>query len=225
MKLNSETLKNRAEWEAKGYRLPAYDRGAVVERTKENPTWLHFGAGNIFKALHGMAAQRLLNEGKLDRGIIAVERMDRGGDTHDDLAVVVTLKADGSVEKNILGAIAETCYLYGGEDRLREIFRNPSLQLVTFTITEKGYSLDNDDVKADLTAASSEAKSYMGKVAALLLERYRAGAYPIAMVSTDNCSHNGDKLKAAMCAFAEAWGDEGFKAYIENAERSPSPGP
>ena len=190
MKLNSETLKNRAEWEAKGYLLPAYDRDAVVERTKE-----------------------------LDRGIIAVERMDRGGDTHDDLAVVVTLKADGSVEKNILGAIAETCYLYGGEDRLREIFRNPSLQLVTFTITEKGYSLDNDDVKADLTAASSEAKSYMGKVAALLLERYRAGAYPIAMVSTDNCSHNGDKLKAAMCAFAEAWGDEGFKAYIENAEK------
>ena len=81
MKLNSETLKNRAEWEAKGYLLPAYDRDAVVERTKENPTWLHFGAGNIFKALHGMAAQRLLNEGKLDRGIIAVERMDRGGDT------------------------------------------------------------------------------------------------------------------------------------------------
>ena len=199
MKLTSEALKNRAEWEAKGYILPAYDRDAMVERTKENPTWLHFGAGNIFKALHGMAAQRLLNEGMLDRGII--------------------LKANGSVEKNILGAIAETCYLYGGEDRLKEIFRNPSLQMVSFTITEKGYSLAGDDVKADLAAAPSEAKSYMGKVAALLLERYHAGAYPIAMVSTDNCSHNGDKLKAAMCAFAEAWGDDGFKAYIENAEK------
>ena len=219
MKLNSEALKNRAEWEAKGYILPAYDRDAMVERTKENPTWLHFGAGNIFKALHGMAAQRLLNEGMLDRGIIAVERMDRGGEKYDDLAVVVTLKANGSVEKNILGAIAETCYLYGGEDRLKEIFRNPSLQMVSFTITEKGYSLAGDDVKADLAAAPSEAKSYMGKVAALLLERYHAGAYPIAMVSTDNCSHNGDKLKAAMCAFAEAWGDDGFKAYIENAEK------
>ena len=219
MILNSEALKNRAEWEAKGYILPAYDRDAMVERTKENPTWLHFGAGNIFKALHGMAAQRLLNEGMLDRGIIAVERMDRGGEKYDDLAVVVTLKASGSVEKNILGAIAETCYLYGGEDRLKEIFRNPSLQMVSFTITEKGYSLAGDDVKADLAAAPSEAKSYMGKVAALLLERYHAGAYPIAMVSTDNCSHNGDKLKAAMSAFAEAWGDEGFKAYIENAKK------
>ena len=219
MKLNNETLKNRADWEAKGYRLPEYDREAMIARTKANPTWLHFGAGNIFKALHGMAAQRLLNEGVLDKGIIAVERMDRGGDKFDDLAVVVTLKADGSVEKNILGAMAETCYLYGGEARLKEIFCNPSLQLATFTITEKGYSLATDDVKADLTLSPAEAKSYMGKVAALLLERYKAGSYPIAMVSTDNCSHNGDKLKAAMCAFAEAWGDAGFKAYIEDGEK------
>ena len=219
MKLNNETLKNRAAWEAKGYRLPSYDRVAMIAKTKADPTWLHFGAGNIFKALHGMAAERLLNEGVLDRGIIAVERRDNGGEKFDDLAVVVTLKANGTVEKNILGAMAETCYLYGGEDRLAEIFRNPSLQLATFTITEKGYSLAADDVKADLLVGPEEAKSYMGKVAALLLERYRAGAFPIAMVSTDNCSHNGDKLKAAMTAFAEAWGDEGFKAYIESGDK------
>ena len=219
MILNNDCLKNRAEWEAKGYRLPEYDRDAMIARTKEAPTWLHFGAGNIFKALHGMAAQRLLNEGVLDKGIIAVERMDRGGEKYDDLAVVVTLKANGSVEKNILGAMAETCYLYGGEERLKEIFRNPSLQLATFTITEKGYSLDADDVKADLALSPNDAKSYMGRVAALLLERYRSGAFPIAMVSTDNCSHNGDKLKAAMVAFAQAWGDEGFTAYISDSAR------
>ena len=219
MILNNESLKKRAEWEARDYRLPDYDREAMITRTRENPTWLHFGAGNIFKALHAMAAQRLLNEGVLDKGIIAVERVDRGGEKYDDLAVVVTLKANGSVEKNILGAMAETCYLYGGEERLKEIFRNPSLQLATFTITEKGYSLVSDEVKADLALSPAEAKSYMGKVAALLLERYRAGAYPIAMVSTDNCSHNGDKLKAAMLAFAEAWGDAGFRAYLEDSRK------
>ena len=219
MILNNESLKKRAEWEARDYRLPDYDREAMITRTRENPTWLHFGAGNIFKALHAMAAQRLLNEGVLDKGIIAVERVDRGGEKYDDLAVVVTLKANGSVEKNILGALAETCYLYGGEERLKEIFRNPSLQLATFTITEKGYSLVSDEVKADLALSPAEAKSYMGKVAALLLERYRAGAYPIAMVSTDNCSHNGDKLKAAMLAFAEAWGDAGFRAYLEDSRK------
>ena len=81
MILNNESIKNRELWEAKGYRLPGYDREAMIARTRENPTWLHFGAGNIFKALHGMAAERLLNAGVLDRGIIAVERTDRGGAT------------------------------------------------------------------------------------------------------------------------------------------------
>lgn len=219
MRLNNEALENRDEWEAKGYHLPEYNRGTMIERTRANPTWLHFGAGNIFKALHGMAAERMLNEGVLDKGIIAVERMNHGGENYDDLAVVVTLKANGSVEKNILGAIAETCYLYSGEERLKEIFRNPSLQLATFTITEKGYSLAGDDVKADLLASPEEARSYLGRVAALLFERFKAGAYPIAMVSTDNCSHNGDKLKEAMAAFAEAWGNEGFRSYIENGEK------
>ena len=41
MILNEEGLKNRAAWEEKGYRLPRYDREAMVARTKENPTWLH----------------------------------------------------------------------------------------------------------------------------------------------------------------------------------------
>ena len=217
MLLNNECLKNRTEWEAKGYHLPGYDREAMIRRTKENPTWLHFGAGNIFKALHGMAAERLLHEGVLDKGIIAVERVNSGDGKHDDLTVVVTLKSDGSVEKTILGAIAETCCLYGDEERLAAIFRNPSLQLVTFTITEKGYGLTGDDVKADLTAGPSEAKSYLGKVAALLYGRYLAGAYPVAMVSTDNCSHNGDRLREAMTAFAKAWGDEGYKAYLSDS--------
>ena len=219
LELSAKSIENRAFWEENGYALPEYDRPALIERTKAAPTWIHFGAGNIFKALHGMAAQCLLNAGVMDRGIIAVERKDRGGERYDDLAVVVTLKANGTVEKNILGAMTETCFLYGGEARMQEIFRSPTLQMATFTITEKGYSMTGDDVKADLQAVPSDAQSYMGKVASLLLARYQAGAYPIAMVSTDNCSHNGDKLKAAMSAFAEAWGDEGFKTYIENGEK------
>ena len=35
----------------------------------------------------------------------------------------------------------------------------------------------------------------MSITAALLLERFEAGAFPIAVVSMDNCSHNGEKLR------------------------------
>ena len=72
MELTREGLKEKEAWRAKGYRIPEYDLEQVVKHTKENPYWLHFGAGNIFKAFQANVVQNLLNEGIVDRGIIAV---------------------------------------------------------------------------------------------------------------------------------------------------------
>ena len=63
------------------------------------------------------------------------------------------------------------------------------------TISNKGELLS--DVASDFAAGPEKPASYMGKVTALLYARYCAGEKPLAMVSTDNCSHNGDKLYAA----------------------------
>ena len=37
MELSTLGLKDRAQWEAKGYQLPQFDRAAVTEATRENP--------------------------------------------------------------------------------------------------------------------------------------------------------------------------------------------
>ena len=76
----------------------------------------------------------------------------------------------------------------------------------------------------DLANGPVNAMSYMGKVSALVYARYEAGQKPIAMVSMDNCSHNGDKLYAAVNAFAEAWVkngvvDAGFLAYVNDKSK------
>ncbi len=220
MILNNENLKNRSAWEEKGYRLPAYDRDKMVKKTLAAPQWLHFGAGNIFKAFQADACQRLLDAGDIETGIIAAERREKKPETNDNLTVKVTLKADGKVEKAVIGSIAEKVYLYGNEARLTEIFENPSLQMVSFTITEKGYALYDakgellPDIAVDLAGKPEAAKSYMGKLTALLYCRYLKNRTPIAMVSMDNCSHNGDKLKAAVTTFADAWGDAGFNQWL-----------
>lgn len=234
MKLNESGVKNRAEWEEKGYQLPKYDREEMIRKTKENPFWVHFGAGNIFRAFQANVAQNLLNEGILDRGITVVEGFDyeiieKKYRPNDNYSILVTLKSDGKIEKTVVGSIGESCILDSNDEkefgRLKEIFAKDSLQFATFTITEKGYSLVNAQgetlpaVKADFEAGPEKPQSYIGKVAALLYHRYMAGKKPIAMVSTDNCSHNGDKLLAAMEGFAKAWADkglveEGFLAYI-----------
>ena len=220
MVLNNESIKNKAAWEALGYRLPNFDRDAMVAKTVANPAWLHFGAGNIFKAFQADACQRLLDAGLAETGIIAAERREKKPEANDNLTVKVTLKADGNVEKAVVASIAEKVYLYGNEARLKEIFENSSLQMVTFTITEKGYALYDakgellPDIAADLEAGPENAKSYMGKLTALLCARYLKNKAPLAMVSMDNCSHNGDKLKAAITCFAEKWGGDGFNKWI-----------
>lgn len=228
--LNADGIKDRAAWSEKGYRLPEYDRDAMIALTKAEPEWVHFGAGNIFKAFQCRDLQKLLNNGTVRKGVIAVERRKKGEDTHDGLTVAVTLKADGTVEKDVIGSIAETCYLYGGEERLAEIFCAPTLKMVSFTVTEKAYSITDsagsltDEVTSDMEACPDKAASYMGKLTALLYARYRCGALPVAMVSMDNCSHNGDKLKAAVTAFADAWvgkglAEEGFARYVHDGSR------
>ncbi len=239
MKLSKAGIANKADWESKGYHLPAYDIDQMAAATKENPTWIHFGAGNIFRAFQANLAQRMLEDGQANVGLIVAEGFDyeiveKSYRPQDNLSILVTLKANGSIEKSVIGSIAESCILDSANqsefDRLKEIFAAPSLQLATFTITEKGYSLVNGKgeqipaITADFAAGPQAPASYMGKVVSLLYARYQAGQLPIAMVSTDNCSHNGDKLQSAVLAFAEAWvqngkADAGFLSYLKDESK------
>ena len=240
MKLNLQGIADKSQWEAKGYQLPQYDLEKMIAATKEKPFWIHFGAGNLFRAFHANVVQNMLNAGDLDRGLIVAEGFDyeiveKMYAPHDNLGIVATLKADGTIEKTVVGSVAESLPLDSDNEaaygRLKEIFANPSLQMATFTITEKGYSLVNGkgeqlaDVTADFAAGPEKPASYMGKVTSLLYARYKAGELPIAMVSTDNCSHNGDKLYAAIAAFAKAWAENGkaeagFVSYIDSEKVS-----
>lgn len=239
MELNKKGLADREAWKQAGYKVPQFDRDTVEKNTKENPTWIHFGAGNLFRAFQCNVVQKLLNEGVLDKGLIVaegydyeiIERMNR---PHDEYTILVTLKADGNVEKTVIGSVMESCILDSENEkeynRLKEIFGKDSLQMASFTITEKGYSLVDGKgqllgaVEADFTAGPKKPVSYIGKVASLLHHRYECGQKPIALVSMDNCSHNGDKLYAAMNAFANEWAakdlvDKAFVEYVNDKNK------
>ena len=237
MRLNKEGLSEKKAWKAAGYDLPGFDREAVTKATRENPFWIHFGAGNIFRAFQANVVQNLLNQGILDRGLIVAEGYDyeiieKMNHPHDDYSILVTLKADGTVEKTVVGSVVESLALDSDDAeqfaRLKKIFTADSLQMASFTITEKGYNLYGADgkysplVATDLTAGPDSPISYIGKVASLLYARFLAWEKPIAMVSMDNCSHNGDKLAAAIGAFAEGWSrngltDKNFETYIKTS--------
>ena len=228
-----------ASWKEKGYELPEYDREQIGRNTKENPTWIHFGAGNIFRGFPAAGLQKILNSKAYDKGVIVAEGFDyeiieKAYQPFDNLSLLVVLKSNGTIEKRVIGSVTESLVADSTNakdwERLKEIFKDPSLQMASFTITEKGYSLVNSQgdylnaVSSDFREGPKQPGNIMGKVTALLFERYQNGGYPIAMVSMDNCSHNGDKLFAAVETYAKNWvnhgfAEEGFLRYINDSAR------
>ena len=149
MKLCYEGLKNRSAWEQAGIKLPGFDWAEMRAETASDPTWVHFGAGNIFRGFIAGLQQRLLEQGLVKGGIIAADTFDydiieKIYTPFDHMTLMVSLLPDGSMEKEVVASIAEG--LRAGNafpedmERLKAIFRSPSLQMVSYTITEKGYA-------------------------------------------------------------------------------------
>ncbi len=64
----------------------------------------------------------------------------------------------------------------------------------------------------------------LSRIVYLLSLRYAAGAYPVAFVSMDNCSHNGEKLRNAMLLISSGYVkkgflDKGFLDYVSDESR------
>lgn len=240
MKLTLEGVKDRRGWEEAGIALPSYDPAAISENTKKAPVWVHFGIGNIFRIFLGGIADKLIEEGLTDKGITCVESfdfdvVDKIYDPYDNLVLSVTLYGDGRRDQKVLGSLSEAISLAPDKrsswERLRVIFTDPGLQMVSFTITEKGYALKNEagvyfpfvekDIEAGPEGVLSSAVSI---VTAMLYARFSTNGAPISLVSMDNVSRNGEKLRNAVLLIAEEWQKKGFVQedflqYVENEER------
>ena len=239
MKLTLNGIKDQAAWQKAGIQLPGYDVEALAARTKEAPVWVHFGIGNIFRIFVGSIADRLVEAGRLDRGITCVETFDydvveKIYRPYDNLSLNVILHSDGTVDEKVVGVFAEAIKAQRSDEaqwaRLKEVFASPSLQLATFTITEKGYALQNENgawypfVEKDIQFGPDQVTGAMGVVAAMLYERFKAGAAPIALVSMDNRSRNGEFLRNSVLTMVEKWQALGhvepaFGDYVRNEQR------
>ncbi|TCW31603.1 fructuronate reductase [Thermohydrogenium kirishiense] len=225
MKLKRHELKDPKKWEEMGIKLPQFDIDKVIDETKKNPRWVHFGAGNIFRGFIAMLQQTLLNKGLADSGIIAVESYDfevhdKIYVPYDNLGLLVIMNSDGTLEKEVVGSISDILLADPSNkenwDRLNEVFSNPSLQIASMTITEKGYNLKDfagnfiKEVMEDIEAGPENPKNVVSKLVSLVYSRYKKGEYPLALVSLDNFSGNGERLHSAVMTIAEEWANKGF---------------
>ena len=234
MKLTLNALQDKAWWQEHGYELPLYDIPRVRAATFSAPRWLHLGAGNIFRAFLAHAQQRLLNQRDAESGIIVAEGFDpeiieKAYRPCDNLSIFVRLKGDRTLDKIVLASVVESLTMRDDFERLQAIAAAPSLQMISLTITEKGYAIKDRDgqyypaVAADFKDGIARPQSYIGNIVALLHARWQAGGAPLALVSMDNMSHNGEKLRAVILEFAREWQKGGhiapeFVAWLEGEQ-------
>ncbi len=205
-------------------RRPQYDLDAISTGI------MHFGPGAFFRAHIASYVDDLLARDPR-WGIAGVAL--RSGALADDLAAqdnLYTLAELGtSTRYRVLGALRG--YLTGVADRakIRALFEQPAIRLVTMTVTEKGYCLAADG-RLDLShpdivhdrAQPRSPRSVAGWIAEGLAIRHAVNGRPPVVMSCDNVASNGAKLRTSVIDLAQAQGRAELARWIAGEVRFPS---
>src|SRR3954447_12194821 len=192
--------------------VPAYDRSQIRVGI------VHLGVGGFHRAHEAMYLDRLMNAGLAgDWGIcgVGVLPSDRGMAevlaAQDHLYTLVVKHPDGRLEPRVIGSIVD--YVFAPDDPQAAVERlaAASTRVVTLTITEGGYDVDDVTGAFDATTAGvvwdlahpGEPRTAFGLVVEALRRRRERGVEPFAVLSCDNLVGNGDVARTAFGGFAE----------------------
>ncbi|MDP9806439.1 fructuronate reductase [Trueperella bonasi] len=237
MELTLSGIENRADFDRADVQLPSFDVADMQEKGKEDPRWIHLGPGNIFRAFPARVAHDLIADGE-HWPITAVvpmnpEELDKQLGANDLMTLSVTLNPDGTRDLKVIAGISEGLAWSRAEDynRLVDIVKQPKVSMISMTITEKGYGIHDsqgqlsEQVREDIDSEPRGFhKNTMATLAGLLVHRFDAGGEPINLMSFDNFSHNGDKLKDSILQVMRGWVaggklDAEVLAWVEDPEK------
>jgi mannitol 2-dehydrogenase len=205
--LNGRTL---AYWTS---RLPgpAYDRSLV------RPGVVHVGVGGFHRAHQAMYHDRLMNAGaSLDWGICGVgvmaedRRMQQVLNAQDGLYTLVLKHSDGTYEPRVIGSIVEYLFAPDDPEAVIEKMAAPCTRIVSLTVTEGGYNINdvtgefdptNPDVLADLEP-DAVPRTTFGLITEALRRRRKQGLAPFTVMSCDNLQGNGELTRRVFTTFA-----------------------
>ena len=126
-----------------------------------------------------------------------------------------------STEVEVIGSIVDFIHASPRADRLVASIADPATQIVSLTITEGGYPVD--DSTGDYLAASPTAgpASAFGILAAGLQQRYQNGHSGLTVISCDNILSNGSVARTATLGEAHRLGD-GLADWIADSVAFPN---
>ena len=189
-----------------GVARPRYDRAAL------RPGIVHFGVGNFHRSHQAVYLDRLMNAGlATDWAIHGVGTRAPDAAVRDDLAAqdclyTVVEQTAEAADARVVGAMHD---MIGPNEpeAVIEALADPAIRIVSLTVTEGGYFLDDtgafDARHADVARdASGTPRTVFGQIAEGLRRRRDAGAPAFTVMSCDNLPHNGAVAKASVVGVA-----------------------
>ena len=177
---------------------------------------MHFGVGGFHRAHQAMYLDRLMNAGEAfdwaicGVGVLEADRqMQEALDAQGYLYTLVEKHSDGVYEARVIGSIIDFLYAPDDPNAVIERLVDPATRIVSLTVTEGGYSIDDvsgefnpqAEVGRDLEAGAAP-RTVFGLVTEALARRREMGIEPFTIVSCDNLQGNGALTRMAFTSFA-----------------------
>lgn len=221
-RLHSRHLKNLPA----GVVRPAYPREAL--RTGI----VHLGVGAFHRAHQALYTEELLNAGAREWGILGVSlrqaTVPQTLAAQDGLYTVLT-RDGGGAHCQVVGAIHQVSHAPADPGTLVARMADKAVQVVSLTVTEKGYchdpatgalDLQHPDIIHDL-ANPHRPRSAPGFLLAGLRLRFKGGISPFTVLCCDNLPHNG-RVVASLVAELASHGEPSLARWIERHGAFPS---
>jgi mannitol 2-dehydrogenase len=175
--------------EALGVSTPRYDRAALAPRI------LHLGVGGFHRAHLALYAHELAAEGG-DWGICGLGRLEDDRRmanvlvSQDHLYTLIERDSQGS-RPEIVGSIVDYALAVADEDAFARRIADPEVAILSMTITEAGYSLEQPNATIEAIASGLDTR------------RVDSGR-PLTILSCDNLPGNGRVARLAVTTVCEA---------------------
>ncbi|SEH65061.1 mannitol 2-dehydrogenase [Mycolicibacterium rutilum] len=173
---------------------PTYDRSEISVGI------VHFGVGGFHRAHQAMYVDALMEQGLAAEwgicgvGVMPADRqMAEVMAAQNGLYTLMLEKPDGTREARVIGSIIDYRYAPDDPEAVIELLAAPSTRIVSLTITEGGYNIDN----------LGEGVTVFGLVADALARRRERGIGSPTIVSCDNIEGNGDVARYAFTTHAD----------------------
>ena len=208
--------------------LPDNVATASVDPASTQIGIVHLGPGAFHRAHQAIFTQHADTEGRW--GISAVSlrsaHLKEALAQQDNLYTLMIL--DNIPQTIVVSALKEVLVLEQDREQVMARMTSPQTHIISLTITEKGYCLNNDgtlnlkhpDIRHDLVQPDKPV-SAVGLLTAALKQRMNKSIGELTVISCDNLPDNGERLRGAVQLFAEK-SDQAFSTWISETVSFPN---